>query len=225
MRHFSLFIAFFLSKVLLGQEIELVGRYGASFLGGETIDFKSNDSFYFNGFYCTYGVHGKGTCEIKNGYLYLYFQKGKTRKILDTLRKPIIATGKCSQDSCLVRLDVVANSDISIPYASIEISKARNIKRSTMTDSTGFIALYFRPQDFPLALKTSGVGLISNSIKLDSFGNYSIKLFHRLTSIIDKEFNNGEIWVYEIGDIDDQVIEMRPRNSPERFRKYKKISD
>ena len=61
------FLIFVLShvSVVQGQTVELLGKYGASFIGGETIEFVGKDSFYFSGFYCTYGVKGKGTCEIR----------------------------------------------------------------------------------------------------------------------------------------------------------------
>ena len=210
---------------MVGQEIELLGKYGASFIGGETIDFRNNDSFYFDGFYCTYGVHGKGTCEIKDGYLYLYFEKTKTRKIVDTIRTPIITTSKCLVDTCHVKLEAVSNSDVPIPYGVVEILNAKGSKRLTTTDSLGFAEAYFKPNDFPLTIKISAVGIITNSIKLDSFSNYSIRLFHKLNSMIDKGLDNGEIYVYEIGDIYGEVIEMRPRGSSERFRKYRKMTD
>ena len=80
------------------QIIELKGRYGASFLGAESINFVGTDSFYFNGFYCTNGVEGRGRCELAGGFLYLNFEKKKLNK-LDSARLDDITKVKSSNDS------------------------------------------------------------------------------------------------------------------------------
>lgn len=208
-----------------GQEIELQGCYGASFIGGESIEFVGKDSFYFGGFYCTNGVHGKGRCEIRNNYLFLYFEKNKNKSKLDTLRSAVIKRTVTADSSSTIHITVVDNNDIPIPYATIEIGNGKAVKIRTTTDTSGQSIIKVNNDSFPLVLRTSAVGIEPGQLILDSSSNYTIKLFHLQNNLIDKELNNGEVYVYEIDEISEDLILMRPQRSSERFRQYRKKKD
>ncbi len=208
-----------------GQEIELKGRYGASFIGGEVIEFVGKDSFYFVGFYCNYGVHGKGHCEIRNNYLYLYFEKNKTRKKVDSLKPATISKIKNVDSISEIQITIVDNNEIPIPYATVEIENANSVKTGTMTDTLGQATIKIKNNTCPIIIKTSAISIEPGYLKLDNGFNYTIKLFHRQNSLIDKELNKGEVFVYEIDELSENLIVMRPQNSSERFRKYRKKRD
>ena len=225
MKHLLFFLLLVVLRKSYGQEIELQGRYGASFIGGESIEFVGKDSFYFGGFYCTYGVHGKGRCEIRNNYLYLFFEKSKSKIKIDTLKSAII-TKTSSNDSILeLQITIVDNNDIPIPYASVEIERGKSAKIGTMADTSGKAIFKIKNISLPIIVRTSAVGIEPGYLKLDSGLNYSIKLFHRLNDLVDKELNNGEVFVYEIDELADDLILMRPQKSSEPFRKYRKKSN
>jgi len=66
---------------------EFTGRYSASFIGAESIEFLDGSHFTFNGSYCTFGQTGKGIYAIKGNKLYLYFEK---KQKTETVKKPAL---------------------------------------------------------------------------------------------------------------------------------------
>jgi hypothetical protein len=217
MRPLLSFFFLFSTANSYGQEIELQGRYGASFIGGESIEFVGKDSFYFGGFYCTYGVHGKGHCEIRNNYLYLYFEKNKTKTKIDSL-KPATIIKTVNVDSISeIKITVVDNNEIPIPYATVEIESAKSLKTGTTADTLGQATIKIKNNSSPIVIKTSAIGIEPGHLTLDNGSNYTIKLFHRQNNLFDKELNNGEVFVYEIDELSEDLILMRPQNSSERF--------
>ena len=113
------------------------GRYGASFIGGESIEFVGNDSFYFDRFYCTHGVYGKGRCEIRNGSLYLYFEKNKSKAKKDPLKPAKITSTESVDSISLIQITILDNNDIPITSATVQIEKSNSITIGTVTDSLG----------------------------------------------------------------------------------------
>ncbi len=81
MRHLLIFLFSLFVTNSYGQEIELQGRYGASFIGGESINFVGKDSFYFSGFYCTYGVLEKGYVKLETRNSICSLKNQKLKKI------------------------------------------------------------------------------------------------------------------------------------------------
>jgi hypothetical protein len=225
MRQLLSFLLLFCIESSYGQEIELQGRYGASFIGGESIEFVGKDSFYFSGFYCTNGVHGKGRCEIRNNYLFLYFEKNKNKSKLDFLRPAIIERTITTDSSSAIHITTVDNSDIPIPYAMVEIGSGKAVRIKTSTDTSGQAIIKVNNDSFPLTVRTSAVGIEPGQLILDSSSNYTIKLFHLQNDFIDKKLNNGEVFVYEIDELSEDLILMRPQRSSERFRQYHKKKD
>lgn len=157
MHRILLIIFCFTVTTSYGQEIELQGRYSAGWLGAEHIDFVGKDSFYFGGFYCTYGVHGKGRCEIKNNYLYLYFEK--RAKIIDPLKPPIITKSKNHDAFSVIQLTVVDNNGIPVRNAAINLVSIKFAKFGAIADTLGKAIIKIQNNDFPVILKTSAIGI------------------------------------------------------------------
>jgi len=57
-------------------------------------------------------------------------------------------------------------------------------------------------------------------VTLDRSSNYDIKLYHLLESSLDDEISNGQTYVYEIDELSEDLIRMRPQRSREKFREY-----
>ncbi|MGG9963525.1 Ig-like domain-containing protein [Ferruginibacter sp. SUN106] len=222
MRKLLFLLCLFKTGNLLAQEINLQGSYGASFIGGESINFVGKDSFYFNGFYCTYGVQGKGTCEIRNNFLYLYFEKGKSKLKKDTLKKAIVTKSVTTDSNSVILVRVSDNHGIPIPYATVFIEGEHSLSTGTTTDSSGQVTLKAKSNNYPLLIKTYAFGIEPGQLKLDSSADYHITLFHRQDQATNKELNHGEVYVYEIDELSEDQIVMRPEKSSERFRKYNK---
>jgi hypothetical protein len=204
-----------------GQEIELQGKYGASFIGGETIEFVGRDSFYFNGFYCTYGVHGKGRCEIRNNYLYLHFEKSKAEVKKDLVESPETTKIETVDSVAIVNITCVDNNNKPVSFATVQLKRKNKTAIGTISDSLGHTAFTITKNDMPLTIETSAVGFEPKHVVLEDYSSYNIKVFHK-DVLIDKELNNGEVFVYEIDELSEVLISMRPENSRERFRKYRK---
>src|SRR4030095_4724403 len=221
MRTLLTFLSFFILTFSFGQEIELRGKYGASFIGGETIEFVGRDSFYFDGFYCTYGVHGKGRCEIHNNYLYLYFEKSKAKVNRDFIKAPDIAKVKSSDSVAILNITCIGANYTPIAFATIQLRRKGKTSIGTMSDSLGHASFIVKKNDFPITIETSAVGFEPKQVNLEEYSRYNIKIFHK-DVLINKELNNGEVFVYEIDELSEDLISMRPDNSRERFRKYRK---
>jgi hypothetical protein len=221
MKPLLIILCFSIWTYCYAQEVELQGKYGASFIGGETIEFVGKDSFYFGGFYCTYGVHGKGRCEIRDNYLYLYFEK-KVKSNKDSMKAPVITQLDNIEPIGILNISCVDNTGEPIPYTTIRLRGKNKTSIGVLTDSSGHASFTIKPGDVPLTLETSYIGFESKQLNIESYASYNIKIFHFKNELIDKELNNGEMYVYEIEDLTENLITMRPGKSSERFRKYQK---
>jgi hypothetical protein len=205
-----------------GQEIELQGKYGASFIGAETIEFVGKDSFYFSGFYCTYGVHGKGRCEIQNNFLYLYFENSKAKSKKDSIEAPIITKIDNSDSIGILHIKCTGITGEIISYAKIRLQRKHKTPIDFFTDTTGQAAITINPDDFPITLETSIIGFEPKQLTIESYASYNINIFHNLYELPEKELNNGEVFAYEIEDLTEELITMRPQKSSGQFREYHK---
>ncbi len=216
-------MSLFLSVSTLGQEVELQGKYSAGFLGAETIEFIGNDSFRFDGFYCTYGVHGKGRCDIINNNLYLYFEKNRTKKA-DLLNRSTIVKTPTNDSVLKIKITVLDSYQIPIPYSIIIVEREGSVVMKMTTDTTGQAIAQIKNFTTQFILRFSGVGFEPRYLKLDGGFNYDIELLLQNLSLNYKEYNNGEILVYEIQELNKEFILMRPLNSFDKFRKYNRVS-
>lgn len=222
MRKLLLFLALSRFTGSFGQQVDLQGKYSASFIGGETIEFVKKDSFYFGGFYCTYGVHGKGRCDIRGNYLYLYFEKSKNKPVEDSLPPVQISKEDTRDGICTIIITCFDNEGAPIPYASVVLKKDGKMIAGSMADDSGLAKFKVGRMQFPITANTSAVGVDPVKIVLSDNANYTIKVLHRWLKADDKELNNGEVYIYEIDELSEDSILMRPKGSNERFRNYRK---
>jgi hypothetical protein len=201
-----------------GQEVELKGRYGASFLGTESIEFVGKDSFYFNAFYCIEGFNGKGRCEIRDNYLYLFFENDNRKS--DTIRPAIIIPSKNTDSISTIQLTLVDNYDKPVPYTTVEVVTDKGVQPGSYIAPEGHTQLRIRNDVFPIVLKTSALGFNRVNLQLDSSSNYAITLYHTYFDF-NHVLNKGQTWVYEIEELSEDLIVMRPKSGGE-FRKYRK---
>lgn len=223
MRQLFIFLALFNFTISRGQQIELLGKYGASFIGGESIEFIKKDSFYFSGFYCTYGMSGKGLCEIRGGYLYLYFEKSKNTLSADSLKSPQILKQETAGNFCAVSIKCVDNEGKPIPYASVVLKKDGRMIVGSMADESGSANFRVDKINFPVTVDITSVETDPAKIILKDFANYTIKVFNRMNYLQDKELNNGEVFIYEIDELSEDSILMRPKDSNGPYRNYRKL--
>jgi hypothetical protein len=202
------------------QQIELLGSYSASFIGGETITFTGIDSFYFNGFYCTNGVYGRGKCEITDGNLYLYFST--EREIKKELRKHEVQQVKTPDSKKLVEISCLMMDGLRIGRATVNVKLQNGIEIPYLSDSTGYIKIAIAADEFPITISTSAIGSETTAITLKDAADYSLKIFHRdYFEAVIKNLRSGEVFVYEIKDVSPGKIVMR-RGTKGQYYEYKK---
>jgi len=205
-----------------GQQIDLQGKYLASFSGRETIEFAKKDSFYFVGFYSSFRVHGKGRCDISGSYLYLYFEKSKNKAATDSIPPAQITKEETRDGFCTINVTCVDNEGNPMPYASVVLKKDGKMIAGSAGDDTGLSKFKVDRLQLPITVNTSAVGVEPVKIVLSDAASYSIKVHHRWLHVDDKELNNGEVYIYEIDELSEDSILMRPKGSKEGFRNYRK---
>jgi hypothetical protein len=224
MRNVLTTLCIFIAANSVGQEIELLGRYGASFLGAESINFVGKDSFYFDGFYCTNGVHGKGRCEIRGNMLYLFFEKSPSKRI-DSAKSPVIEMSDNKDGVYELNITCAGKDGKPIESASIQIKKSNGNAITIYSDAAGrgtYRTNWISSADLPLQIETSCIGFVSKKLTIDRLSDYNIQVFHDEFALIDKELNNGEVWTYEIDELSEDLIVMKPAKSGGEFRRYTK---
>ena len=221
MRQLIFILSLFCTAQSFGQEIELQGKYSASFLGAETIDFVGKDSFYFYGFYCTNGLTGKGRCEILNNYLYLNFEKKKSLSFIDTFHIDKIEKTQSLDSFAIFKIICLDNLGAPLPLTTVTINKKGKATIGTTSDTYGNAQLKIRKNNFPIEINVSAVGIKTKKIILTEPSNYSLKTFSENVDINEK-LENGEQFIYEIEDLTEDLISMRPKNGGGPFRKYKR---
>ena len=221
MRRLLFICSLFLYIQTQGQELQ--GKYHASFIGGETINFVGADSFYFRGFYCNFVIYGRGICEISNDYLYLYFEGLKSKRKKDSSKDPIILSTSCTDKICNISVVCVDNKDNPVPFVKVILFRNKKFEIGTSTDASGKALLKAKKEDFPLTIQTSMTGINSVNLKLDTAASYSVKLFYSSDPGYPfKELNNGEVYVYKISSLSESLIEMTPEQMPRLlFLKYR----
>jgi hypothetical protein len=216
------------------QPIELLGKYGASFIGAETIDFVKEDSFYFIGFYCNYGVRGRGTCEIRNGYLYLYFSNEPAIPALPPKPPQIRFLGANSTAKVHITLLDTAGNTVqgahiyanNRPFTAIDsmngfyISSA-NGQRMGVSDSNVIVNLNFNTGTFTQLLAVHTAGYQQERLMLVQKGVYEVVVWMKPVESSINPLDKGEVWTYELGEIADTWFEARPGGKG-AFRKYRR---
>ncbi len=212
-----IFILFFTKS--FGQVVELQGKYSASFMGAETINFVGKDSFYFEGFYCISGVEGKGRCEILGNYLYLNFEKNKNTISLDSFQLDKVIKTKSADSFTKIKITCVDNNGSPIANSSIYVmSSGKNIIGSS-TNENGISEFKIDKNIFPLEIKFSAFNFQTKTILFSEQANYELILGSKKSNSI-KLLENGEQYIYEIDELTEDLISLRTKNGKGNFRKY-----
>jgi hypothetical protein len=222
MQHVLLAIGILITTTCHAQEVELLGKYSAGFLGAETIEFVGKDSFYFHGFYCTDGVHGKGRCEIRNNQLYLYFEKSEKKIGKNTGRTAIITRSETADSSTRIEITSVDYNHVPIPNTNLYLERKDKATLGAIANDSGQASFTLIKNVQPISIKLSCVGFKLAEINIEATGRYSIKVFLENNDLLDKPLINGEVYVYDIEELSEDMIAMKPQGSPERCRKYRK---
>jgi hypothetical protein len=222
MQHILLAIGILITTTCHAQEVELLGKYSAGFLGAETIEFVGKDSFYFHGFYCTDGVHGKGRCEIRNNQLYLYFEKSKKKTGKDTVRPAIITRSETADGSTRIEITSFDYNHVPIPNTSLYLERKDKATLGAVANDSGRASFTLMNNIQPISIKLSNIGFKLAEINIQPTGRYSIKVFLENNDLPYKPLINGEVYVYDIEELSEELIVMKPQGSSERFRKYRK---
>jgi hypothetical protein len=225
MRFTSFTFLFLINFCSFGQEVELLGKYSTSFIGSEAIEFVGKDSFYFDGFYCTYGKRGKGTCEIRDDRLYLYFEKAKKKKQTEIVTPPVVTRIGNSEHAATINIECIAKEYSPLSTIIVEAISAGRSLHGVYVDSTGKGQLIISNQAFPITIRLTALAMQSEEIRIDSAANYAIKIFVRHNDTFpNKRLNQGETYVYEIKELSTDKIVMRPAGRG-MFMEFKKMKE
>ena len=212
----------FLPAALQAQQVELLGRFSTSFIGGETIRFTGRDSFYFDGFYCTNGATGKGTCEIRNNYLYLYFEK--LNEGSDSLKTPVFEKAASQENQISIGITCFDEDEKPVPAVSLEVQVNDLSKYYTTTDSSGRAMITIPGEKFPVVVNTQDIRFESLQMKLRDKADYKIQFPLRYNKSVYEKLDHGEVLIYEIDDLSEDAIKMRPIKSKGPYRNYQKVT-
>jgi hypothetical protein len=218
MRPVLLLFFFFMATRSFAQ-VEILGRYSASFLGSESINFVGKDSFYFEAFYCTNLVRGKGTCELRGNMLYLFFERSSKER--DSAKLPEIAISDNKDGIADLHIQCVTLNNDPIKLGIVQIKKGDGKTELAYCDEAGKAYYRIKNADLPIELITNIIGTRNEKIKIDSLGDYNVRIFlddNWGTEILNK----GQVWSYEIDEISDDVIIMKPAKTAGAYRRYTK---
>lgn len=218
MRYFLFVLCFFTATRSFGQ-IEILGNFVTGFrgLGSECITFVGEDSFYFDGVYCAEVVRGKGRCEIRDNMLYLFFEKASEDS---AARLPVIQVSNNNDGVNELSFTCVNEKAKPIDFVSIELIRANGIKTKIYTDSLGKANWKVADADLPLQIITSAIGSEVQTLRIDTLSDYNILV--KLDEYVSRKVNKGEVWCYEIEELSEDLIVMKPAKSTEDFRRYTK---
>lgn len=218
MRYLLFVLCFFTATHSFGQ-IEILGSFVTGFrgLGSECITFVGKDSFYFDGGYCADIVRGKGRCEIRDNMLYLFFEKASAG---NSAWLPVIQMSNNNDGITELSFTCVNEKAKPVDFVSIELIRANGIKTKIYTDSLGNVNWKVADADLPLQIITSAVGYEIQTLRIDSLSDYKILI--KLDEYAGSKVDKGEVWCYEIEELSEDLIVMKPAKSTEDFRRYTK---
>lgn len=222
MKTILLFLFLLSQYPLTAQTVELEGNYSVftnPHLSAESIEFRGTDSFYYRLFACGEGASGRGVCEIVNNYLYLYFSKepigGKTATPGKTIPEDRTPNGDYT-----IRLHIFEEKyGDPVPFAQAVVKGKR---LGAVANAEGVALLKLSPLMFPAVLEISGIGFNRKEIVLSEARSYEISVQLTPAGTQDKILSNGEVYKYELGEINEDSFEARPAGSKEKFQIYKK---
>jgi hypothetical protein len=200
-------------------QVELLGSFVTGFrgMGAECITFVGKDSFYFDGVYCAEVVRGKGRCEIRDNMLYLFFEKASED---NSARQPVIQMSNNNDGVTGLSITCVNEQAKPVEFVSIELIRANGIKTMIYTDLLGKASWKVADTDLPLQIIARVAGYEVQTLRIDSLSDYKILI--KLEEYVGSKINKGEVRFYEIDELSEDLIVMKPAKSTEDFRRYTK---
>ena len=212
MKQLLLFLFLAFVQTTYGQKIKLQGCYTAKFLGSETIEFKGNDSFYFNGFYCTYAIRGKGTWKIRKNCLYLLFEKNNNPALTPATNCSSIHKTLNTDSTFTIDIVVLDKQHNPIPFARVVMQSGSHDTCSAITDTTGKTRLKSKSSTLPIKISISALGFEPECINIQEAANYNIQICQTQSSF-EKIWYDGQVIVYKIDECTSDYILLRPKKS------------
>jgi hypothetical protein len=220
----SCIILLLTSIVLKGQEVKLLGTFSNNLDGTESITFVGKDSFYYSHSEFEYYSKGRGRCEIIDDRLYLYFENARTKQNAGANKAVIVRNGN-ADSMALINLQCLDITGSAIEGATIEIISAGRGGTGYLTDSAGFARMEIATGKFPLQLNVTALHVESEIIKIDTAADYSVQIIHRDHKNGFTRFNQGQTLVYEIKQLGEELVVIRPLGGNRKYREYKKKKD
>lgn len=220
MRYF-LFLLFFSISTQSFAQVELLGNYVTGFrgMGYECFNFVGKDSFYFDAVYCAEIVRGKGRCEIRDNMLYLYYEKASKEKDSTKLPEIVISDNKDGISELNIQC-VNLNAD-PIAHGAIQIRKSNGKSVAVVCDDAGKAYYRINSAELPIELETYILGAKAQKLRIDSSGDYNVRIFLKNDLYIEN-INNGEVRAYEIDEASEDEILMKPAKTAGEYRRYTK---
>lgn len=214
---YILFVLFFFMATGSFAQVELLGRYTANFsMGSESIKFVGKDSFYFEAFYCGEIVRGKGRCEIRDNFLYLFFEKDSQEE--NAKRKPVIEISDNKDGEFVLHISCVDINSKPIAQATVRIRKGNGATTTIYCDNDGKAVYKTNGVLLPLQIETTAVGYKIEKMQIDSAADYNIVIRHEDTF----EEVKGKDWAYEIDELSEDVIVMKRAKTAGEYRRFTK---
>lgn len=95
------------------------------------------------------------------------------------------------------------------------------VTESMSTNGYGKASFAIKKNHLPVTIRTLSADYTSNPVSVTAYSGYYIRIFHKRMPF-DNLLDNGEVFVYEIEELSEDLISMRPEHSKGRFIKYRK---
>ncbi|GAA4344036.1 carboxypeptidase-like regulatory domain-containing protein [Flaviaesturariibacter amylovorans] len=217
---------FFLYFLLLAtsavaQPVDLQGTYGYGGLGAESFTFVGADSFYYSGFFCTWGQSGRGTVQSRGDRLFFTFEMQKPQPALLPLATATRTGSGGVVDTVLIRC--IDTAGRAVAYATIRSGlTSADLRNGTTADSSGFARLLL-PRGYAVYhLEASAVSFSNARVTLPRPGNYTVTFRLPPHPLFNQHITDGRVWEYEMEYVSEWELLMRRVGSRGPFVRFKK---
>lgn len=217
---YILFLLFFSISTHSVAQVELLGEFVTGFrgMGYECFNFVGKDSFYFDAVYCAEIVRGKGRCEIRGNMLYLYYEKASEK---DSTKLPEITISDNKDGIAELNIQCVNLHSDPIAFGTVQIRKSNGKSITVFCDSAGRAYYRINIAELPIELETQLLGATTQKLRIDSLGDYNVRIFLENDLYIET-LNKGEVRSYEIDEVSEDEIMMKPAKTTGEYRRYTK---
>jgi hypothetical protein len=164
-------------------------------------------------------VQGKGRCEIRGNMLYLNFEKASELK--DSAKLPEIAMSDNKNGNYVLNIQCVNFHADPIGFGAVQITRSNGTTVMLLGDIAGRMSYKINSADLPIQVETKMIAGKTETFKIDNLSDYQVRIFHDDSLFIER-LNQGEIWSYEIDELSEDVIVMKPAKTSGEYRRYTK---